>query len=579
MQPPADPAPPAAPAPAEAPPAPLLRGSLPFYLTVDQRNLVWIVIGWLALLLILPPQHEYPIIDDWIYAGSAREVATTGVFRMPAMSQANLVGLSLWGAAWIKLFGFSFTLLTVTTLGLALAGLIAFYGIARALGIGSDGALLSVALLGLNPLWVHLSASFMTDVPFMAALLLACWCYLRGLQADNEVWLLVGGVFTGWAFTIRQFGVLVPLAFAGLLVLDGLITRRWRWRALLALGVMPALIISVWYGWSNDIPTSGAMARATDRAAAYVFKEPWLRVFLLRAFNVLPLLALFLGGALLARLPRWGWIAGWLLFSVVALYAADLPSETWLTITEPPFTAQFGPVALDLPQEVYTFGTLGNIIRVEGINFFEYAQAPIWTPEAWRALWVAGFVLAVVLLAKFSSDLVAWLRTRPWREPLPPALAFYGLGALIFVVSLAFPGDLYDRYILGFLPFAILAVVHGAARWGRRAWAMAGGGLAVLALFTVLLQADATDHDNARWQAGQWMFSRVHGGHAGYDWDNWVGYSVAEYQVTDLPINGYRTEMRFPYTSRLSGGEPRTVLVQTRADLPPLPAPSPPFAP
>jgi hypothetical protein len=49
--------------------------------------------------------------------------------------------------------------------------------------------------------------------------------------------------------------------------------------------------------------------------------------------------------------------------------------------------------------------------------------------------------------------------------------------------------------------------------------------------------------------------------------------------VTDLPIDGYRTEMRFPYTSRLSGGETRMVLVQARADLPPLPAPSPPFAP
>jgi 4-amino-4-deoxy-L-arabinose transferase-like glycosyltransferase len=529
------------------------------------------VAGWLALLLILPPQHEYPIIDDWIYAGAARHLAATGVFQMPAMAQANLVGQSVWGAGWIQVFGFSFTVLTYSTLILALAGLLACYGIARALSIAPSGAILATALIGLNPLWVHLSYSFMTDVPFMAALLLACWCYLRGLQEGNEVLLLVGGVFTGWAFTIRQFGLLVPLAFGALLLLDGLRTRRWRWRALLALAVMPALIIAVWYGWSRDIPMSGAAVSAAHRAALYVFHEPWLRVFVLRAGNVLPLLALFAAVALPLWLPRWGWIAGWAVLGVVGVYAADLPTETWLAITAPPFTARFGPLALVLPQEVYTFATSGNIIRVEGINFFEYRQVPIWTPEVWRALWVGGFALAVLLLAHWSQALLGWLRARPWRAPLPLGLAFYGLGALIFVVSLAFPGDLYDRYIVAFLPFAILVVVQMAGPRGRLAWTGVRVALVVFALITVLLKADAIDHDNARWQAGQWMFSRVHGGHVGYDWDNWVGNRRSEYEVTDVPIAGYRTEHQVSYTSRLEGGITRTVLVQARADQPPMP--------
>lgn len=567
MQPSAEPAPSPAP-PAASPPA---RSVQALRLTVDQRNLLLIGVGWGALWLILPPQHEYPIIDDWIYAGAARNLAATGVFQMPAMSQANLVGQSVWGAGWIQLFGFSFTILTYSTLILALAGLLACYSIARALGIAPGGALLATALLGVNPLWVHLSASFMTDVPFMAALLLACWCYLRGLQEGNEVLLLIGGVFTGWAFTIRQFGLLVPLAFGGLLVLEGLRTGRWRGRTLLVLAIMPALIMAVWYGWARDMPMTGAAVSAAHRAAAYVFKEPWPRVFVLRAGNVLPLLALFVAVALPPRLPRWGWIAGWAVLGIVGVYAADLPGETWLAISEPPFTARLGPLALTLPQEVYTFATSGNIIRVEGINFFEYRQVPIWTPEGWRALWVGGFVLAVLLLAQWSSGLAAWLRARPWRAPLPLALAFYGLGALIFVASLAFPGDLYDRYILAFLPFAILAVVQRAGRRGRRAWAGVGAGLVVFALVTVLLKADAIDHDNARWQAGQWMFSRVHGGHVGYDWDNWIGNPVSEYEVTDVPIEGYRTEMRFPYTSRLEGGITRAVLVQARADQPPMP--------
>jgi len=44
----------------------------------ELRNLMLIASGWIAVLLILPPQHEYPIIDDWIYAGSVQHMLSTG---------------------------------------------------------------------------------------------------------------------------------------------------------------------------------------------------------------------------------------------------------------------------------------------------------------------------------------------------------------------------------------------------------------------------------------------------------------------------------------------------------------------
>src|SRR5690349_1280438 len=82
----------------------------------DVRNLILIALGWTLALVILPPQHEYAIIDDWIYAGSVRNLLDTGTFVMPQQSQANLIGLTYWGAGWSKLFGFSFTTLTYSTL-------------------------------------------------------------------------------------------------------------------------------------------------------------------------------------------------------------------------------------------------------------------------------------------------------------------------------------------------------------------------------------------------------------------------------------------------------------------------------
>ena len=89
---------------AEPRPAASTRPPLPSR-WVDLRNLYLILAGCVALLVLLPPEHEYPIIDDWIYAGSVRHQMDTGAFAMPPESQANLVGLTLWGTLWARLFG------------------------------------------------------------------------------------------------------------------------------------------------------------------------------------------------------------------------------------------------------------------------------------------------------------------------------------------------------------------------------------------------------------------------------------------------------------------------------------------
>src|SRR5205814_6100407 len=68
--------------------------------TLDFTCLCIIVAGGLGLLLLIPPQHEYPIIDDWIYARSVQHQMATGAFQMPGQSQASLVGLTLWGTIW-----------------------------------------------------------------------------------------------------------------------------------------------------------------------------------------------------------------------------------------------------------------------------------------------------------------------------------------------------------------------------------------------------------------------------------------------------------------------------------------------
>jgi Dolichyl-phosphate-mannose-protein mannosyltransferase len=577
-----------------------------------------IAVGWVAVLLIIPPQHEYPIIDDWIYARSVQHQVATGAFEMPAQSQASLVGLTLWGTAWVRLFGFSFTVLTYSTLVLALGALYAFYGIAREVGVPPLGALLGTGLLALNPIFFHLSYSFMTDVPFMCMLLLGSYCYIRGLKtgpkSENgrlwtrtpEFWTLLGGVFAGCSFLVRQFGLLLPVGFVLYLVLDGIVSQRWRWRQMIAVAVLPALVITGWYIWSHDMPPSAAATYAREKSRAFLWSETWLRLFTQRAATVIPLTALFAWTAV--KVPR-------------------RPAQAYL-----PFLFLWGAImalavfTISLPRDTYSFVGIGNIVRTGGIDFFEYNQEPIWTPEVWKGLTLLGAALSVPVLAQMSHGLVEWvvrgrqlraesmgasegrrgtaqqsaispaaahrlvLSTLPFRRvpkesgsvgPTPisapwtprglsPITGFYLVGGGIFVVSLGLLADLYDRYTLGFLPFVFLFLVRASPKWGRLGWGYAIVALLVLSSFTLAAKADFIDHNNARWQAGRWLQARVPVPvQVGFDWNNWYGFSNLVYQVSDIHIEGYRTDHRFPYFSRLAGFTTRYVLAESRLDAQP----------
>jgi 4-amino-4-deoxy-L-arabinose transferase-like glycosyltransferase len=550
------------------------RPSLPIP-WVDLRNLYIILAGCVALLVLLPPEHEYPIIDDWIYAGSVRHQVDTGDFAMPPQSQANLVGLALWGTLWARLFGVSYTTLTYSTLALALVGLLAFYGLARRVGTPPNAALLGAGLLAVNPLFLHLSASFMTDVPFLALVLVACYGYVRGLQHGQWGWLLVAGVCAGWGFLIRQFAILVPAGFVGYLLLEGLPARRWRRLEMLAVIGPPALIVLGWAIWSRDTPTTPFTIQADQHRAAFVLKPAWVEVFLLRALTILPLTALSAWAAIILPRRRWWLVALWAVLVAGAEWIAANLSHIWIANTLPPFTFRLGPLALDFPQQTYPFGSEGSILREGGIDFFQYRQALIWSPEAWHLLLVLGLILGVLLLAKMTDSLITWLRAW-WRErDLSPLSGVYLTGLATFGVTLALGGDFYDRYLLGFVAFVILFVVRGAAGWSRRAWAYTLVVFALWAGFSVLLRADSIDHDNARWQAALWLSARAGPVQMGFDWNNVYPAGNGTYEITDVPIAGFRTEARFPYTSRLSGFSTRYVLAQARADRPPLPAARP----
>jgi Dolichyl-phosphate-mannose-protein mannosyltransferase len=168
----------------------------------------------LAIMLIISPVGEFPLNDDWIYTKTVQHLLQTGQYHAHPYLNATLIVQSYWGALFCKLFGFSFTTLRFSTL---LLGILNAWGVARcglALGLSRSWALLCGIIIMTNPIVLGLSYSFMTDVPFLTLSTLSGLCFLKALRKLSPGLVFWGSLLGVAAFFVRQFGVLVPVAFA-----------------------------------------------------------------------------------------------------------------------------------------------------------------------------------------------------------------------------------------------------------------------------------------------------------------------------------------------------------------------------
>ncbi len=170
---------------------------------------------FVAVLFLVSPAGDFPLNDDWMYSSAVSQRLATGTDQLAEITNVYLYPQRLYGAAVARLFGFSFNLLRGTGVLAALIGLLLAFGILARLGFGAFACFAGTALLLLNPLFLNLTYSFMTDLPYLALFLAALLFYLRAAQSGSRVALLIGALFTTLALAQRQMGALLTPA-AGL---------------------------------------------------------------------------------------------------------------------------------------------------------------------------------------------------------------------------------------------------------------------------------------------------------------------------------------------------------------------------
>ena len=390
------------------------------------------------------PVFEMGIMDDWSYARTVQVYASTGHFAYNGWATAMLGWQIVWGALFVKLFGFSFTILRVAMLPIAMASIFLFHEILRKFGVSPRNAVIGTLTLGMSPLFLPLGDSFMSDVPGLFVILLCLWCCQRAIASPSAraaiLWLLAAAATNVAGGTVRQIawlGALVMVPSAGWML------RRSR-------GVLPASI-AIWLAsfasiemcmhWFARQPYSvpeSILAPILYAKMAGVMHIPGdiassLLCSLLITFPIVVAWAGSFRQMKRSTLPKFGLLLG----AFTLLQFAGRRSLPWLShlyITE--FT-RHRTGAMDIPA-------------------VEDFLLPHWASAVAGSLVIAlGLLLVVDVRESLRPSLRESLR-RPQALNAALLLGPYTSAYFLLLCPRSAIGGLFDRYLLGIVPVFII---------------------------------------------------------------------------------------------------------------------------
>lgn len=508
------------------------------------------VIGFYGLLLwIQSPKAEFPLNDDWAYAQSVRVMLTTGKLQISEWAAATTVFQIYYGTLFAKFSGdLFFTGLRLSTLSFSLISCLALYDLLRQLEIPPASAWLGCLILMVNPIFIYLSYTFMTDIFYLGAMLLALAFYGRGWKRNNLLFLFIGSLFAGGAYLSRQLGLTLP---AGIILLLLLKKGRSGWREVLAAGFVPAGIIighTLWLQYIHGQPW-GFELNAVQNSLKTLLQPLFPLLLVTKLFNALLYLGMFSLPIFLGQLfttHQWltKWYGVWLMaLAVFTLYMVGVLGQ-WM-----PY--------------------LANVINQEGLGPLTLAGLK----NGNMPFWLFGLV---TLLAPFAGAAQGSLwtemllnqreeRPRPGSPLLLASLFMAGFTSLIVI--------LWDEYLLVFVPAGLYLLLR------TKPLTPMGQRIAILACIPILAYSllELKDHfawHNAQWQAGQYLVNQgiqpeqIDGGlewvgwyefeatlpqaitaDLGNDLFGWTTINPKEYILAFEPLSGHRLIHTIPYQS------------------------------
>jgi hypothetical protein len=397
------------------------------------------------------PVAEMGICDDGPYIRIAQHLAATGHIAYNGWP-APILGWQLYlGAACIRLLGFSYTHVRMGTwLVSAVMAFMLQRGLVAA-NLSERNATIGTLALVLSPLYVLLSATYMTDIYGLFAVVLCLYGCLRALRAATD------SAAIGWlgcaAATNALFGTARQIGWLGIFVLlpCTLWLLRARRRVLLA-GVTATLLgaafVLACVHWFAQQPYAQTEAVLLNPFPLWQPGFQLFRVALAMPFLLLPIMALFLPEMRRSR-PRTIAVLYTLLFGYLALacYKTGHPVYRGVQLHMEPF--------------------MGDWVNVEGIYGFvklKGGSPPLLTLGEQAVLTIASigglFGLVSALLHPRKAPPSAQQAGNVTWGQLRLLLASYLILYTLLLVPRAVHVSIPDRYALGLVLASLILLVR-----------------------------------------------------------------------------------------------------------------------
>jgi len=174
---------------------------------------IYLSVIWLLCILLVNPMGDFPLNDDWSYAHNTRALVLENKIEFHDWGAMTLIAHTIWGAMFCKIFGFSFTVLRVSTLVLGWGAIMGCFHFFKEGGMHEKHAFGGTLLLLFNTFFFVNAFTYMTEVPFLCFFLWAAYFSLKSINGKGSNNIIFATLFSIIAILIRQHGILVPLAF------------------------------------------------------------------------------------------------------------------------------------------------------------------------------------------------------------------------------------------------------------------------------------------------------------------------------------------------------------------------------
>lgn len=512
---------------------------------------------WVIMIIIVNPIGNFPLNDDWQYARPVSSLINQGHYFSPDSYSPIIVAQVYWGALFCLPGGFSFTALRISVLVLGLAGVLVFYFLISNISNNKKLSFFGALLLLINPIYFSLSNTFMTDAPFLSFALISIYLFFKSAETSKPVFLIAATMAAVFATLIRQFGIVIPIAyFIAATFKQNVKPGQWLACILPSIITIAALKLAlVWlqYIGSELHPYNGKSIEGFLSNASVIATQAFTRtgsLLFYTGFFLLPF-TIYSARNLLRNL------AGKEKIVILILNAIFLPSLI----------------------HAYSIGLVGNIISAGAIGpltlrYENFCTIPkiINIPYFSEAFLCLCFIGAILLLLNVGAVLIkAYNNYESLSEKGNSVKQKFILICIIGYALLMFvPDFFFDRYLLIFFPLFFLLILGENFRndfTGFPGMILPAGIILLTSIFSILGTHDYLSSNRSRWDAWNYATDKLHllprNIDGGYECEGWVvGKNIDigetnnkveddEYVLALEEHKGYALVKKFPFQNYL----------------------------